>query len=86
MSLLDQARDLTKATGPNRCAVSEAIDQRPDLEGEIIELLADRSVTHTAAARAFLANDITINRSTVERHRNNICLVCEKAGRRYVAA
>lgn len=82
MSLADEARKEMKRLGPSTCAVSKTIEQHPKLAKQILELLGDRTITHAAAVRTFANHNIHISRSTIERHRNNQCMLCLKNGRK----
>lgn len=81
MGLLEDARAEMRGAGAKHCSVTEAMSANPKLAGEIESVIKDRTIPHTAVARAFQKNGIVIGRSTIERHRNGGCTTCTREGR-----
>jgi bifunctional pyridoxal-dependent enzyme with beta-cystathionase and maltose regulon repressor activities len=82
MSLADEARAGQKKIGAKTCSIDQAIGQHPKLATEILDLIADHTITTASAARTFAKHGIALSRSTIERHRNRQCINCNEAGRK----
>ena len=79
MSLLEEARQLPKKPGP-KCDVQKALDSRPELSAEIIELIRADDVEHSVASRILEKRQIFVAQSTIGRHRANNCGHCKRMG------
>ena len=79
MSLLEEARLLPKKPGP-KCDVQKALESRPDLSAEIIELIQADDVKHSTAMRILEKRQIFVAQSTIGRHRANNCVYCKRTG------
>ena len=72
MGLLAEARAYKPARV--RCSVALLLEgMEPDLRAELVEALADSSITVTGISAALKVRDITINDGTLLRHRNKKC-------------
>lgn len=72
MALADEARaHLSRPTGT--CSLERLIVSDPDLGAEIVDALADRTLTSQAISRALVKRGHQISGATVARHRRGDC-------------